>query len=208
MRKSFFLLISSLITVISFSARSQIVNAGKESSSADYIGFYQKYISNIRGQNCPMYPSCSRYALAQFKQTYFLTAMIRSSERLTRCGHDLDNYAITTESGEPHYLDYPAGNNSPDSLIYKYNNTYYSFSDTAKKVDSAIVFIYSLINNGFYQQALLEIKRYQFINHEPAAAIYINELICLKALGEYEKAIYEYEIKFPVKQRNNPHILA
>ncbi|MFN8844231.1 MAG: hypothetical protein ACK5WV_11580, partial [Chryseotalea sp.] len=31
----------------------------KQSAVNEYIGFYQKYISGIRGQECPMYPSCS-----------------------------------------------------------------------------------------------------------------------------------------------------
>ena len=29
----------------------------KETATNDYINFYQKYISGIRGQSCPMYPS-------------------------------------------------------------------------------------------------------------------------------------------------------
>jgi hypothetical protein len=35
----------------------------KESSVNDYINFYQKYISNIRGHECPMYPSCSNFGI-------------------------------------------------------------------------------------------------------------------------------------------------
>ena len=35
----------------------------KETATNDYISFYQKYISGIRGQSCPMYPSCSNYGL-------------------------------------------------------------------------------------------------------------------------------------------------
>ena len=34
----------------------------------DYIGLYQKYISQARGSECPMYPSCSNYGLKAFNE--------------------------------------------------------------------------------------------------------------------------------------------
>jgi putative component of membrane protein insertase Oxa1/YidC/SpoIIIJ protein YidD len=207
MSKLCLLLVSSVFTILSFSASSQALNSIKESSSADYIGFYQKYISGIRGQSCPMYPSCSNYALAEFKQKDFLFAFVKSSDRLIRCGHDLSNYNLTVRPEGIKYLDYPGENNAPNNLIYKNTQEFYSFADTVHKVDSALIFIRSLINNGYYPQALLEIKRIEFNKATINAELFTNELICLKALGEYEKAIYEYEVKCPPHLKTHPEIL-
>jgi len=185
---------------------SQSVRDNSEKSSSDYIGFYQKYISEVRGQQCPMYPSCSNYALSAFKETNFVKALILSSDRLVRCGHDLnDSYALTMQPTGLKYLDYPADNNSPKSLIYASTRYYYAYSNPIHS-DSSITFIKSLINNGYYQQALLEIKRTEFTKPF-SAEVFINELVCLRATGEYEKAIFEYETKCPSNCKNDSEIL-
>ena len=49
---------------------------------------YQKTLSRADGDRCPMYPSCSRYALAAFKRYNFFSACVLTSDRLLRCGHD------------------------------------------------------------------------------------------------------------------------
>jgi hypothetical protein len=44
----------------------------KETPASDYIRVYQKYISGIRGQECPMHPSCSNFGLKTFRETNFI----------------------------------------------------------------------------------------------------------------------------------------
>lgn len=66
----------------------------KEASATDdYIGFYQKYISGIRGHECPMYPSCSHFGLKTFSEKNAASAFVMTSDRLLRCGHDHSNYS-------------------------------------------------------------------------------------------------------------------
>lgn len=189
---------------IAFTQSSKIKS---ETSSSDYIGFYQKYISGIRGQECPMYPSCSNYALTAFKENNFVTALVLSTDRLVRCGHELnESYDLTMTPNGFKYLDYPAPDNSPKKLLYVGNKYYYAFVNKQSNVDSSLLFVKSLINNGYYQQALLEVKRIEFAGiFKPE--IFTNELICLKAMGEYEKAIFEYEISCPVAYKKEPEIL-
>lgn len=168
----------------------------KESSTTDYIGFYQKYISGIRGQECPMYPSCSNYGLKTFSETNFVSAFVMTSDRLLRCGHDHNNYALTLRSNGFRLLDYPAYDNPPTELYYQRNSYHFAYSDTTRD-ESSFVFIKKLINNQYYQEALLEIMRLEFQTNSFNIDLFINKIICLKALGEYEKALFEYETKCP-----------
>ena len=54
--------------------------------------FYKKFISPIRGNQCPMYPSCSTYAKDAFEKYGFFRGFVMMSDRLTRCGQDLHKY--------------------------------------------------------------------------------------------------------------------
>jgi putative component of membrane protein insertase Oxa1/YidC/SpoIIIJ protein YidD len=177
-----------------------------ESSSTDYINFYQKFISGIRGQECPMYPSCSSFSKVAFQSRSFSTAFILTADRLVRCGHDLKEYDLTLRPSGFKWLDFPQADNSPKHLRFSGDAVYYTYGDLKSDSDSSVVFIKSLINNGFYNQALLEIKRYEFykpFNKE----VFVNELLCLKAVNEYEKAIYVYETKCPQPLKNDADIL-
>ncbi len=87
------------------------------SAANDYIGVYQKYISGIRGQSCPMYPSCSNFGLKTFNETNFAAAFVLTSDRLLRCGHDTKHYALTLRPNGFRYLDYPAYDTPPKTLI-------------------------------------------------------------------------------------------
>ncbi len=52
------------------------------------IKFYQKHISAVDGNRCPMYPSCSEYANQAFQKHGFFIGWIMSCDRLVRCGRD------------------------------------------------------------------------------------------------------------------------
>ncbi|MEN9884883.1 MAG: hypothetical protein RLZZ420_2100, partial [Bacteroidota bacterium] len=71
------------------------ITAGK-----DYISVYQKYISGIRGNHCPMYPSCSEYAVSEINKKGMLQGTISGMDRLLRCSHEQSYYAkIYTSNG-------------------------------------------------------------------------------------------------------------
>ncbi len=177
----------------------------KTSSALDYIAFYQKYISGIRGQECPMFPSCSDFGMKVFKERTFLSAILLTSDRLLRCGHDTKNYSLTSSRSGFKFLDYPFYSFPPLELFY-INNSYYFAYANPNRIDSISIFINKLINYGYFQEALLEIMRIEFqssFNIE----LFINKIICLKALGEYEKALFEFETKCPPDQKKNPVLL-
>ncbi len=177
----------------------------KESSTTDYIGVYQKYISGIRGQECPMYPSCSNFGIKTFSETNFALAFVLTSDRLLRCGHDRNNYSLTLRSNGFKLLDYPAYDNAPDELYYTYNSYSFAYSDSVKD-DSAFFFVKKLINNSYYQEALLEIMRSE-LQSSFNIELFINKMICLKAIGEYEKALFEYATKCPIEHKEDPELL-
>jgi len=177
----------------------------KESAANDYIGFYQTYISGIRGQECPMYPSCSNYGLKTFSETNFASAFVMTSDRLLRCGHDHNNYSLTLRKNGFKSLDYPAYDKPPIELYYSRNSYYFAYSDTIRD-DSTFLFIKKLINNQYYQEALLEIMRIEFELKAFNIDLFINKVICLKAIGEYEKALFEYENKCPTEYKSNTEL--
>lgn len=177
----------------------------KESAANDYIGFYQTYISGIRGQECPMYPSCSNYGLKTFSETNFASAFIMTSDRLLRCGHDHSNYSLTLRKNGFKNLDYPDYDKPPLELYYSRNSYYFAYSDTTRD-DSTFLFIKKLINNQYYQEALLEIMRIEFQLNTFNIELFINKVICVKAIGEYEKAIFEYENKCPKEYKINTEL--
>jgi len=178
----------------------------KNVATNEYIKFYQKYISGIRGQECPMYPSCSYYGLKTFSETNFAEAFILTSDRLMRCGHDHGNYQLTLQKNGFKLLDFPPYTTPPKDLIYEGNTYAFAYSDTNPDPEN-LTFIKKLINQGYYQEALLEIMRTEFLLDDFDIEIFINKVICLKALEEYENAIFEYETKCPIEYKQNPELL-
>ena len=49
------------------------------------IKFYQRYISKITPKSCRYYPTCSEYALWQFKNNGFFLAFFAVALRILRC---------------------------------------------------------------------------------------------------------------------------
>jgi putative component of membrane protein insertase Oxa1/YidC/SpoIIIJ protein YidD len=176
-----------------------------ESAAIDYIDIYQKYISGIRGQECPMYPSCSNYGLKIFSEKRVATAFVINADRLMRCGHDHHNYSLTLGRNGFKYLDFPAYDNAPLEFYYNRNSYYFAYSE-AIDGDSTLLFIQKLINNHYYHEALLEINRVEFHSKVFSVDLFINKVICLKAIGEYEKALFEYENKCPIDYKSNTEL--
>lgn len=178
----------------------------KESSVNDYINFYQKYISNIRGHECPMYPSCSNYGIKMFSEYKFASAFINTSERLLRCGHDYKNYSLAVSSDKFKYLDIIEMDSIDSKLLYKPNNYYFAYADSYDQ-DSNFQVIIELINNQFYQLAFLEILKYEKTENSFNIGLFANKLICLFAMGEYEKVLFEYDYKCPDNYKFNDELV-
>ena len=154
-----------------------------------------------------MYPSCSNYGLKTFTETNFVSGFMLTSDRLLRCGHDHENYALTFQPNGFLFLDYPYYDSPPEELYYTRNTYAFAYSDPVKGNKNGSDFIKKLINNGYYREALLEINRTEFQSSTFDVELFINKVICLKALDEYEKAIFEYETKCPAEHKQNPELL-
>ena len=55
---------------------------------AGAVQLFQRHISLIDGDRCPMYPSCSSYSLGAFEKHGLLMGWIMTCDRLLRCGRD------------------------------------------------------------------------------------------------------------------------
>ncbi|MBX7052873.1 MAG: membrane protein insertion efficiency factor YidD [Flavobacteriales bacterium] len=177
----------------------------QESAANDYIRLYQKHISHIRGHSCPMYPSCSNYALNAFQKSSFPSALIIGSDRLLRCGHDHKFYSRTRIDNQVKLIDFPIDAKPLENFSLTNKGYYYAYSDTTRD-DSAIVFIKSLINNQYHSEALLEILRYNQNSRYFSIEVFINKVICLIATEQYEKALYDYELKCPDEFKKHPEL--
>lgn len=197
-------LISCLLVCRAFGQRAAELPIQSQ-AIADVIGFYQTYISGIRPDECPMIPSCSRYGMGQFQTKPTLTAFLNTSDRLMRCGHDHRRYGLYAQGGMVKLVD--TGSKSEDArLRFRFARPLFAFADTAD-VPASLGFIQHLMNQHYYDQALLEISRVlytkQMVNNK---TLYINYIRCLKAKGDYEKITYEYEVSFPAALRDDPDV--
>ncbi len=52
------------------------------------IGFFQKHISAVDGNRCPMTPSCSTYAAHAIEKHGLVMGWIMAGDRIVRCGRD------------------------------------------------------------------------------------------------------------------------
>lgn len=50
--------------------------------------FYDRYISPVDGERCPMYPTCSAYARKAVERHGLFMGWIMACDRLVRCGRD------------------------------------------------------------------------------------------------------------------------
>ncbi len=71
-----------------------------------FVEFYQKHISAIDGNRCPMTPSCSEYAKNAMKKHGPILGWIMACDRLVRCGRSEKSIAplVKTQDGY-RYLD-------------------------------------------------------------------------------------------------------
>lgn len=52
------------------------------------VQWFRTYLSGVDGDRCPMYPSCSRYALESFERHGVIMGWFMTCDRLMRCGRD------------------------------------------------------------------------------------------------------------------------
>jgi putative component of membrane protein insertase Oxa1/YidC/SpoIIIJ protein YidD len=68
---------------------------------------YQRAVSPTKGRSCPMYPSCSAFAMASVRKYGAIQGALMSGDRLHRCGHDLKSYNKEIIHGDLLHVDFP-----------------------------------------------------------------------------------------------------
>ena len=182
-------LIGSFIFLFLTGVKSQDLN--KSSSSEDYISFYQKYISDLRSGSCPMYPSCSNYALETIKEQGLIKGIINGSDRLLRCGHEHNYYNLTFQEKGFKLIDLP-NNEKETNLLFHIDHPIHTFNSFYQ--DTTLNLLANLINDGLYSEALLEINKIKIAKSNIGDELIAFEMICLNAMKKYDKVIYNYSL--------------
>ncbi len=75
------------------------------------ILLYQKYISPVIGDRCPMYPSCSHYSTEALRKNGTIMGIIMTCDRLIRCGRDETKHSPAIFVNSEKYTYDPVDNN-------------------------------------------------------------------------------------------------
>ncbi|PRY86312.1 membrane protein insertion efficiency factor YidD [Mongoliibacter ruber] len=176
----------------------------QEESVGNIYNFYQKYISDIRPTKCPMYPSCSNYAMSAFKNYNVFKAAVLTTDRLMRCGHEHDSYDALMMAGEYKLLDPAIHSEETKSLMLKPERLF-SMSDTIPSPDLQV--FKTLIDEGHFQEALYEYHRLKAAGEVSSKKdLEHNYYRALFGLGEYEKIIFHQKYGLDQSLKNDEDI--
>ncbi|MCH7398927.1 membrane protein insertion efficiency factor YidD [Belliella sp. DSM 107340] len=176
----------------------------QDESPGDMYNFYQKFISDIRSQSCPMYPSCSKYSMQAFREKGFGQGLIMTSDRLMRCGHEHKLYDLTISTEDYKLVDLVE---DPENKVLIKKEIEFSKKFQTKAVNDTVRFFLHLIDNNLYQESIIEYNRIKFFDPSLDLTLEYNYFKALMSLEEYEKIIFEYDNLVGTELENNPHIL-
>lgn len=199
---------SIIFLILSFFHFSKAVGQADDSGISNLFSIYSNYISDTRGQNCPMYPSCSRYSIQAFSEFGALKGVLLTSDRLIRCGHEQSIYDLYWENKQPKFEDFPNWSFKEPALPKQYPPKFsqnISFYNTRNDT----TFFLSLINSRAYQSAIVEYKRMVHFGskNEQTLILELNYLIALNALGDHEKVIFHYDNQLTRSLKADPRII-
>ena len=83
------------------------------------VEIFSKYISQVDGDRCPMYPTCTTYSLQAIKKHGFFTGFMMTAGRLIHESNEMD-YAPLVKIGNKYRFYDPVSNN--DFWWYSPNN--------------------------------------------------------------------------------------
>lgn len=172
-------------------------------SAKDQIGVYQQFISNLRGSECPMEPSCSNYALEAISQNGFVGGVLHGMDRLVRCGHEHQFYRTTFTSRGIKLIDFNDGSLN-NKLAYKRKTDFYPYSSSSSNPDLSLVI--KLIEQHLYHEALLEVNRIKYTQGKIENLV-AYELLCLNALERYDRTIWIFETELSDHQKSQPQLI-
>lgn len=181
-----------------------LANAQKESVGNVY-NFYQNYISDIRPTKCPMYPSCSNFAMDSFKNYNVLVATLKTTDRLLRCGHEHKKYELVS-IGDDFKLFDPAILNDEAKILRLEVERLVSKSELSAGTDLELFL--KLIDEGHFSEAISEYYRITLLELKvDLKTLEYNYYRALFGLGEYEKVIFHYENTLDSSLRDDDDIM-
>ncbi|MEN6463802.1 MAG: membrane protein insertion efficiency factor YidD [Syntrophaceae bacterium] len=70
------------------------------------VRFYRETISQVDGERCKMYPSCSAYSLEAIKKHGFFLGYVMTADRLIHESNEMDDATkIKLKNGQERYYD-------------------------------------------------------------------------------------------------------
>jgi len=69
------------------------------------VRFYQKHLSPVLGDRCPMYPSCSAYSIEAIKKHGFFIGIIMTGDRFIRENTEMDRSPLIWVNDEFRFYD-------------------------------------------------------------------------------------------------------
>lgn len=161
------------------------------------IRAYQGLISPAKVGSCPMEPHCSAYGLEAFSRYDPFRALMFTSDRIMRCGHDLEDYGWFSDNGFTWYADPVGSSGSIVAVTFAERKKTGSGagpvsakeSETVEAADSQLFrFARELQTGGDYTRAITEYRR--LLSYYPesvlGAAAAESLLSCYFATGEFE----------------------
>ena len=146
---------------------------GPELLLAEYLlTGYQRFLSSGSGMDCPMYPSCSRYARAAIRDRGTLVGVTMTLDRLCRCGNDLRFYDLVHVDGGLRRYDPP---------VRTRTNAGYSSSSRVDESDSGDGPIFGQQPDDSPPTCGEQLR---------FAESLLDEGDCYRAVGEYKRVLY------------------
>lgn len=165
----------------------------QEMGLENIYSLYRETISDIRPSNCPMYPSCSKYSEYAFKKFGFFKGITFTTDRLMRCGHELNLYPSNEVNNEIKFLDFGLIA-LDDTLNINKNEKLYLYKNYTEETPKEIEFFSYLVDNGYYNEAIIEYKRITFFNPSIKIRTFeINYHRSLFAISKYEDVIFSIQ---------------
>lgn len=179
-----------------FPANSSTDTSTLQPPTEEYIGFYQRFLSPVRGSRCAMFPSCSNYGLQAFRKFSFPKAMMLTADRMIRCGHDSKYYDRTYEYGYAALADPIPGTTLPrNSIVGRTIPPKVDRTRCHTETDSIRDFIRLLIQQGNYNAALLETERIAYFRPQLAdSSLFLLRMLCYDGMNREEEALFDYSL--------------
>lgn len=162
------------------------------SATADYIRWYQHYLSPQKNSRCPMHPHCSAYGMQLYARYSFVSATCQLADRLIRCSHDPARYARTFAPRYGALYDPVPADSTSVRKVCPLPRPYVLEWVQRGEAEDVEVFVNHLINQAQYREALLEIEREQVLGQGLTPPLLADRLLCLRALDEFEKGLLDY----------------